>query len=84
MVRGGVLTQFPDDLIALAQTYSITGFPLNMPYSSVERIVDAVNNTGVHRAAGPRSELALAVHVHVYPHNVYSVWVYVAELLRTD
>eukprot|EP00047_Mylnosiga_fluctuans_P015855 m.49800 g.49800 ORF g.49800 m.49800 type:complete len:1613 (+) comp6162_c0_seq2:71-4909(+) len=83
VVRGADLV-YPDDLRELAKVFDISGFPLNMPYLSVEQVVDAVNNTGVHRAAGPRSEFAIAVHTHVYPHDVYSVWVYVAELVRRE
>jgi len=60
----------------------LSGFPLNMPYSEMKVLCDAVYATGVHQYESSDVEFALAVHVHPYPSNVLSVWIYVASLIR--
>ncbi|XP_056893551.1 coiled-coil and C2 domain-containing protein 2A isoform X4 [Takifugu flavidus] len=61
----------------------ISGFPLHQPFSEIRPIIEAVHSTGVHNIQAPNVEFALAVHVHPYPNNVLSVWVYLASLVRT-
>ncbi|XP_041861355.1 coiled-coil and C2 domain-containing protein 2A [Melanotaenia boesemani] len=63
--------------------YRITGFPLHMPFSEIQRIIEQVYSTGVHNIQTSKAEFALAVYVHPYPNNVLSVWVYLASLVRT-
>ena len=58
------------------------GFPINLPYTEMEPIVDSVYATGVHNVESSDVEFALAVHVHPYPNSVLSVWIYVASLMR--
>ena len=53
-----------------------------MPYSEMKVLCDAVYATGVHQYESSDVEFALAVHVHPYPSNVLSVWIYVASLIR--
>lgn len=57
----------------------MTGFPLNMAYTDMDSITEAVYATGVHLVEDKRVEFASAVYVHPYP-CVLSVWVYVASL----
>ena len=60
----------------------MTGFPLNMAYTDVNSITEAVYATGVHLVEDKKVEFALAVYVHPYPCNILSVWVYIASLTR--
>ena len=60
----------------------MNGFPIHMCYSSAEEVLDKVKSTGIHLLEDEKAELARAVYVHPYPHNVLSVWVYVATLVR--
>ncbi len=60
----------------------MSGFPINMAYTELEPLVEAVFATGVHRNETNDVEFALAVHIHPYPSSVLSVWVYVASLVR--
>ncbi|CAM4682986.1 unnamed protein product [Leuciscus chuanchicus] len=69
------------ELQSLLGEYRISGFPLHLPFSEIRPIIEAVHSTGVHKAEAPNVEFALAVHVHPYPGNVLSVWVYIASLL---
>ncbi|XP_067302881.1 coiled-coil and C2 domain-containing protein 2A isoform X3 [Pseudorasbora parva] len=69
------------ELQSLLGEYRISGFPLHLPFSEVRPIIEAVHSTGVHKAEAPNVEFALAVHVHPYPGNVLSVWVYIASLV---
>lgn len=70
------------ELQSLLGDHRISGFPLNLPFSEVRPIIEAVYSTGVHNVQASNVEFALAVYVHPYPSNVLSVWVYLASLLR--
>ncbi|XP_011906653.1 PREDICTED: protein CC2D2B [Cercocebus atys] len=65
----------------ILQFYWVTGFPIQMPYTDVQSIIDAVYQTGIHSAEFPQTEFALAVYIHPYPNNILSVWVYLASLV---
>ncbi|KAM4739626.1 coiled-coil and C2 domain-containing protein 2A isoform 2-T2 [Anableps anableps] len=71
------------ELQNLLGDYRIAGFPLHLPFSEIQPIVEAVHSTGVHNIHSSNVEFALAVYVHPYPNNVLSVWVYLASLVRT-
>lgn len=60
------------------------GFPLNMPYTTIDAVTEAVYATGVHFIDEKDVTFALAVYLHPYPCNVISVWIYIAALLRAD
>ncbi|GCB67451.1 hypothetical protein scyTo_0008062, partial [Scyliorhinus torazame] len=70
------------ELQSLLGDYRISGFPINLSFSELRPIVEAVHSTGVHNTVIPHVEFALAVYVHPYPNNVLSVWIYVASLVR--
>lgn len=63
-------------------SYKLCGFPLNMPYTEMKALCDAVYATGVHEYESSDVEFALAVYVHPYPNSVLSIWIYVASLIR--
>ncbi|XP_042545554.1 protein CC2D2B isoform X2 [Dipodomys spectabilis] len=65
-----------------AQSVQVTGFPIQMPYTDTQSIIDAVYQTGIHSSEFPQTEFALAVYIHPYPNNILSVWVYLASLAR--
>ncbi|XP_063726786.1 coiled-coil and C2 domain-containing protein 2A-like isoform X2 [Symsagittifera roscoffensis] len=69
-------------LKTLLDQHQVSGFPLNMPLTTMQAILDEVHSTGVHLAPGSDVEFALAVYLHPYPNNIFSVWVYVACLNR--
>ncbi|XP_018588642.1 coiled-coil and C2 domain-containing protein 2A isoform X1 [Scleropages formosus] len=71
------------ELQSMLGDYRISGFPLNVPFSELQPIVEAVYSTGVHNVEVSNVEFALAVYVHPYASNVLSVWVYLASLVRT-
>nr|KAF6424608.1 coiled-coil and C2 domain containing 2B [Molossus molossus] len=66
----------------LLQFYWIAGFAMQMPYTDVQSVIDAVYQTGIHASEFPQTEFSLAVYIHPYPNNVLSVWVYLASLTR--
>nr|XP_045004359.1 protein CC2D2B [Jaculus jaculus] len=66
----------------LQQFYWVTGFPIQMPYTDVQSIIDAVYQTGIHTSEFPQTEFALAVYIHPYPNSILSVWVCLASLVR--
>ncbi|XP_059517903.1 protein CC2D2B-like isoform X2 [Myotis daubentonii] len=64
------------------QSIQIAGFPIQMPYTNVQTVIDAMCQTGIHSSEFPQTEFALAVYIHPYPNNILSVWVYLASLTR--
>ncbi|XP_008049873.1 protein CC2D2B [Carlito syrichta] len=66
----------------LQEFYWVTGFPIQMPYTDVQSVIDAVYQTGIHCSEFPQTEFALAVYIHPYPSNILSVWVYPVSLVR--
>eukprot|EP01137_Pigoraptor_chileana_P026493 Opistho-2@7848 len=70
------------ELTDILRSYALNGFPVNITWTDMRAVVDAVRNTGVHFSEDPTVEFALAVHVCPYPNNVISVWVYVATLVK--
>nr|KAF6322123.1 coiled-coil and C2 domain containing 2B [Pipistrellus kuhlii] len=66
----------------LLQFYWIEGFPIQMPYTNIQSVIDAMYQTGIHSSEFPQTEFALAVYIHTYPNNILSVWVYLASLTR--
>ncbi|XP_042816168.1 protein CC2D2B isoform X8 [Panthera tigris] len=79
-----VLSEEEGEFERLLQFYWVTGFPIQMPYTDVQSIIDAVYQTGIHSSEFPQTEFALAVYIHPYPNNVLSVWVYLASLARHE
>ena len=70
------------ELESILGSYRMTGCPINQSYTGLEPLVEAVHATRVHINDTNDVEFALAVHVHPYPNNVISVWVYIASLIR--
>ena len=64
--------------------HQIRGFPLNLPFTDIDSVVEAVYNTDVHSNEDVSAEFALAVYCHSFVNNVCSIWVYVASLTRTS
>lgn len=72
----------PEELKQLESSYRISGFPLNLPYTNMNAIYEALQATQVHAMPTSQIEYALAVHVHPYPNTIMAVWIYVAVLTR--
>ena len=70
------------ELKKLQSLYQIRGFPLNMAFTDVEAVVEAVFNTDIHSNIDPKTEFAISVYCHPYVEGVISVWVYVASLSK--
>ena len=78
----GVQDEHVAELENILGSYKMTGFPVNMPFTEMDPIIESVYATGVHNNESKDVEFALAVHIHAYPNTVLSVWVYVANLIR--
>ncbi|XP_065174860.1 coiled-coil and C2 domain-containing protein 2A-like [Sycon ciliatum] len=66
----------------ILKSYRLTGFPLHMPFTDVSSVVETLHSTGLHLNDDPKVEFALAVYAHVYPNEVVSLWVYVANIFK--
>ncbi len=74
----------PEELKQLETTFRISGFPINLPYTNMNDIFEAVKATQVHAVPTSDCEFALGVNVYAYPNTIMSVWVYIAILTRKD
>ena len=64
--------------------YTVTGCPLNMPFSDAAAVRAAVERTCIAETNRRDVEFAVATHVEPYGQTfVCSVWVYVARLTKT-
>lgn len=72
--------QLKGELAQTMQSYSMVGFPLNMTWTDIKQVIDALDATDIHNNSGKELKFALAVHVVAYPNSVYSIWVYAAAL----
>jgi coiled-coil and C2 domain-containing protein 2A len=72
----------PEELEQYLKTYRISGFPINVPYTNMNQIFEAVYATQVHSLPTNDVEFALAVCVVPYPNTILSVWIYIASLIR--
>lgn len=64
----------------LLHKYKVNGYPLNMPYVSIARIIERIKATGIHFNSDQRVEFTLAVHIQSYPMNIFSVWIFLLAL----
>jgi coiled-coil and C2 domain-containing protein 2A len=80
--RGETINTEPEELNQILNSYTMSGFPINLPYTDINSIFDAVYATQIHNTPSKDAEFALAVHIHAYPNTVLSVWVYVVSLIR--
>ncbi|XP_066919925.1 coiled-coil and C2 domain-containing protein 2A-like [Clytia hemisphaerica] len=71
-----------EQLKQVLSSHQLTGFPLHMPFTDIESVIERVYSTGVHNAEDTDIEFALAAHVHPYPNSVLAVWVYIGRLTR--
>lgn len=70
------------ELDQILASYKLSGFPINMSFTDMPPVSEAVFSTGVHSIEDPDVEFALAVHIHPYPQGVFSLWIYVGTLRR--
>ncbi|XP_054706800.1 LOW QUALITY PROTEIN: coiled-coil and C2 domain-containing protein 2A-like [Uloborus diversus] len=70
------------ELEQILSAYKMNGFPLTMPYTENEAVIEAVFATGVHLTEDKNAEFSLAVYIHPYPCSILAIWVYVAVLIQ--
>lgn len=69
-------------LIESAQSkYRMSGYPINMPYVSISKIIERVKATEIYLNSDAKVEFALAVHIQSYPMNIFSVWIFILTLI---
>lgn len=76
--------QEPEEFKQLETSFRISGFPINLPYTNLNDICEAVKSTQVHAMPTNECEFALGVQIFSYPNTIMSVWVYIAVLTRKD
>lgn len=64
----------------VTKTGNIYGFPINVSFTSNEKIWEQVKLTDVHLAAHEKCIFSLSVYVEPYPSEVYSVWIFLVVI----
>lgn len=77
---------YVDRIIDAAHSkYKAIGYPINMPYTSIPRIVERIKATEIYLHTASNVEFSLAVYIQSYPMNIFSVWVFILALVpRVD
>ncbi|XP_076029366.1 coiled-coil and C2 domain containing 2A [Oratosquilla oratoria] len=68
----------------IMRSHKICGVCIHQGYSTMASLVEAVYSTGVHLNQAEGTEFSLVVHLHPYPGDVISVWIYVASLQKQN
>lgn len=76
---------YTDKLIETTPSKSkLSGYPMNMPYVSISRIVERIKATGIHLCTDPKVEYSIAVHIQSYPMNILSIWVFPFAIIPSN
>ncbi|KAI8118640.1 Coiled-coil and C2 domain-containing protein 2A [Lucilia cuprina] len=68
-------------LAAEFPNYKIFGFTLNFTYTNLNQISERIKTTGLHLNTNKNVEYSLAVHIHSYPNNILSIWLFLITIL---
>ncbi|XP_065358269.1 coiled-coil and C2 domain-containing protein 2A [Calliphora vicina] len=68
-------------LAAEFPNYKIFGFTLNFSYTNLNQISERIKTTGLHLNTNKNVEYSLAVHIHPYPNNILSVWLFLITIV---
>ncbi|XP_055907018.1 coiled-coil and C2 domain-containing protein 2A [Eupeodes corollae] len=64
-------------------SYKAFGFTLNFSYINLSSVSERIKSTGIHLNSDRRVEFSVAVHIHAYPFNVLSVWIFIMSIVPT-
>lgn len=71
-----------EEINKILSTYQINGIQLNQPFNGIDQLARQIYSTGLHLNSDEKVDFVIAVHLHAYPQNVYSVWIYCAHILN--
>jgi len=75
--QGASLVEQHQALNEVQSSYNLFGFPMNFRYSDADRLLEAIERTGIHLNESKNAEFGLAIHIHTYPNDILSLWVYI-------
>lgn len=55
---------------------------MNFPYTTISKIIEFIQETGIHLNENPSLEFSLAVYVKSYMNNAVVIWLYLVTLVR--
>eukprot|EP00762_Andalucia_godoyi_P001174 ANDGO_02017.mRNA.1 hypothetical protein NAEGRDRAFT_77673 len=67
-------------LSSLFAGYYMQGFPICIPWTDKDSVIEAVFNTDVHSSGSKDVEFAIGVYAATFPNKVAAIWVYLATL----
>lgn len=70
-----------NDLGQKQQNKRFWGFPINMTFTNLDALWEAVKATRMHSVNRKDIEFALTVHIEAYPCHVLSVWIFLAAFV---
>ena len=75
--QGASLLEYHQALNEVQSSYNLYGFPMNFRYSDADSLLEAIERTGIHFNESKNAEFGLAIHIHTYPNDILSLWVYI-------
>eukprot|EP00357_Protocruzia_adherens_P030440 CAMPEP_0115042130 /NCGR_PEP_ID=MMETSP0216-20121206/46090_1 /TAXON_ID=223996 /ORGANISM="Protocruzia adherens, Strain Boccale" /LENGTH=1496 /DNA_ID=CAMNT_0002424201 /DNA_START=154 /DNA_END=4644 /DNA_ORIENTATION=- len=69
--------------VGASQDMDIYGFPINLTYTSHERVWETVETTDFHRIVGDELTYSILVGITPYPNYICSVWVYLTAFVKS-
>ena len=70
-----------EEINRILSTYRINGVQLNVPFNGIDQLAKLVYSTGIHLSTDEKVDFVIAVHLHPYGQNVFSTWLYCAQIL---
>ncbi|KAJ8935130.1 hypothetical protein NQ318_015785 [Aromia moschata] len=65
-------------------SYNVIGYILNTAFTSLSNILKKVKSLGIHIQEEGNTEFALAIYIHVYPGQLLSIWIFIANATEKD
>lgn len=65
-----------EEINKLLSTYKLNGIELNLPFDGIGSLAKQIYSTGIHLNRNEKVDFVIAVHLHGYAQNVFSVWIY--------
>lgn len=80
-MSGNFTSVLNSELESIENAHYLIGFPINLAYSGEKAVIERVRATGIHAYENQNVEFAVAVHIHPYPNDILSVWIFIASLV---
>jgi coiled-coil and C2 domain-containing protein 2A len=75
-----VISEVENRMTPILRTRAFHGFPLNMPFTDIEDVVNQVKALSIHESQHPEVQFVLAVRAFPLVNDAVSLWVFIGTL----